>query len=375
MGAWMVPWQPLRADDPTECGGFRLTHRLGQGGFGTVFLGFRSDVTEPAAVKIFSSDYAGSDLWRRRFRREIELIRTMAGVHTAALFDADADGDPPWLATRYVHAPPLDRLVYQFGVFEVLHAWWLATGLGEALAEIHAKGILHRDLKPQNILVEQSGIKVIDFGISRFTSGEGLTTEPHFFGSHQYCANEHLLDPRNATEKSDVFALGAVLAWVTTGRTPFQDATPRERLMGCLPNLDEVPEPLRSLVGSCLAAAADDRPTALTVFRTALDHLTDFAVPLASGAGLPLPAEIRDFVEYWAAEPVPVPVVVLATTGGGPSTSETHGRSGKAEGQANTEFSVGTDSSGRRSTERFFDTDWVARWHNAADRRRDSYGR
>lgn len=104
----MVPWQPLRADDPTECGGFRLTHRLGQGGFGTVYLGFRSDIDEPAAVKIFSSQYASSHLWRQRFRREIELIKTMAGLHTAALLDSGGEDEPPWLATRYVHAPSLD---------------------------------------------------------------------------------------------------------------------------------------------------------------------------------------------------------------------------------------------------------------------------
>src|SRR6478735_7062441 len=84
-GAPMEPWQPLQAGDPDECGGFRLTHRLGQGGFGVVYLGSRRDIGDPAAVKIFKPDYAKSSIWRQRFLREIEAIRKMAGVHTAAL--------------------------------------------------------------------------------------------------------------------------------------------------------------------------------------------------------------------------------------------------------------------------------------------------
>ncbi|MDZ5447073.1 serine/threonine-protein kinase [Micromonospora sp. 4G57] len=359
----MVSWQPLQAGDPRECGGFHLTHRLGQGGFGTVFLGFRPDLPDPAAVKIFTSQYAGSPQWRKRFLREIEMIKTMAGLHTAALLDSGGHDEQPWLATRYVHAPPLHTLVHQYGAFDVLPAWWLATGLGEALAEIHAKGILHRDLKPQNILVEGSGIKVIDFGISRFSEGGGITVDPSFFGSSEYCANEHLLDPRKATEKSDVFALGAVLVWVTTGRTPFDGVMPHDRLAGFPPNLDLVPESLYDLVESCLAADPANRPTALTVFRTALDHLTDFAVPLASEAGLPLPPEIRDFVDAWAAEPVPVPTFVLVSTGGsgvGAAAYEPHRGTGGGDGAS----AAGRD----------FSTGWVARWRDVVDRRRDSYG-
>jgi serine/threonine protein kinase len=109
----MTPWQPLRDNDPTECGGFRLTHLLGEGGFGTVFLGFRPDIPDAAAVKIFKAEYGSSDVWRQRFCREIKLIEKMAGVHTADLFDSGGQDSPPWLAMRYVHAPPLNRLVHQ----------------------------------------------------------------------------------------------------------------------------------------------------------------------------------------------------------------------------------------------------------------------
>jgi serine/threonine protein kinase len=357
----MAPWQPLGEEDPRTCGGFHLANLLGDGGFGRVFLGFRSDIDGPVAVKIFKPEFASSKKWRERFLREIRAIEAMGGMHTAALIDAGSGDDPPWLAMRYVHAPSLDKVIYQYGPFDQLGAWWLATSLGEALAEIHAKGILHRDLKPQNILIERTGVKVIDFGISRFVDGSRVTTDSSFFGTRQFAPNEHLLDPRDATEKSDVFALGMVLAYAMTCRTPFHDRTDSERLMGCPPDLDGVPDELYELVESCLAIQPERRPTAMAVFRAALGHLTDFAVPLASEPGLPLPPEIRDFIDAWTAEPVPAPDLVVATSSSAPSVPGGGGSIPPAEPV--------------RSSRATFDPTWLSKWHDAAKQRRDRYGK
>jgi serine/threonine protein kinase len=280
------------------------------------------------------------------------------------LLDSGDTDDPPWLATRYVHAPPLDRLVRQYGAFDELPAWWLAASLGEALAEIHAKGILHRDLKPQNVLVERTGIKVIDFGISRFSSGSEITDTAERFGSFPYCANEHLLDVRNATAESDVFALGATLVWATTLRTPFEGMPVHDRLAGAPPSLHGVPAALVDLVGACLALNPADRPTALQVFQRALGRLTDQAVPLARGSGLPLPPEVQDFVEAWEAEPIPEPDLALVTTGSGTS--------GEAAGEAR---AGGRSGAGGDQPPGVFGTDWRGRWHRAAEHRRESFGR
>ncbi|MFD6694765.1 serine/threonine protein kinase [Micromonospora aurantiaca (nom. illeg.)] len=368
----MVPWRSKEDRDPDECGGFRLTHRIGSGGFGTVFLGFRSDVRSPAAVKIFTSPNVAAPAWRDRFRREIKLIKQMAGVHTAELLDSGGDDEPPWLATRYVHAPPLDRLVHQYGIFEELPGWWLAASLGEALAEIHAKGILHRDLKPQNVLVERTGIKIIDFGISRFSVGSDVTETTERFGTHPYCANEHLLDVRNATEKSDVFALGATLVWATTGHTPFEGMAPHARLAGMPPDLDRVPDALVDLVESCLALKPETRPTALQVFQEALIHLADHAVPLASGSGLPLPAEVRDFVDVWAATPIPMLELAVARPGSDASSGVTTTGTG-SEDQPQADHARTAD--GRLARQDVFSTEWRGRWRRAAERRRDGFGK
>ncbi|GAA3572639.1 hypothetical protein GCM10022419_061940 [Nonomuraea rosea] len=366
----MEPWQPLQAGDPDECGGFSLTHRLGQGGFGVVYLGSRHDIGGPAAVKIFKQDYARSSIWRQRFLREIEAIKKMAGVHTAALLDADGSGDPAWLATRYLHAPSLDRLIGGgFGYFDELCGWWLAAGLGEALTEIHAKGILHRDLKPQNILVDQTGLKIIDFGISKFTEGPGITMDASFFGSRQFTANEHILDPRKATEESDVFSLGSVVVYAMIGQTPFHGIDDGQRIRGCEPNLDGLSDGMRSWVKKLLASEPKGRPTAMTVFREAFDKLADYAVPLTSESGLPLLPEIRDYIDQWTLQPVPMPDRVLVTT-----VSSSSGR-GSAGGLPEPGKPPGSKPPPGGLPKPEFDDVWLARWHGAAEHRRGSYGR
>ncbi|MEV1249506.1 serine/threonine-protein kinase [Nonomuraea sp. NPDC049750] len=366
----MEPWQPLQAGDPDECGGFRLTHRLGQGGFGVVYLGSRRDIGDPAAVKIFKPDYAKSSIWRQRFLREIEAIRKMAGVHTAALLDADGSGDPAWLATRYLHAPSLDRLIGGgFGYFDELCGWWLAAGLGEALTEIHAKGILHRDLKPQNILVDQTGLKIIDFGISKFTEEPGITMDASFFGSRQFTANEHILDPRKATEESDVFSLGSVVVYAMIGQTPFHGIDESQRIRGCEPNLDGLPDGMRSWVKKLLSSEPKERPTAMTVFREAFDKLADYAVPLTSESGLPLLSEIRDYIDQWTLQPVPMPDRALVMTGSPSSGTDSSGSSPGAG------KSPGVEPPPGRPPKPEFGDVWLARWHEAAEHRRGSYGR
>lgn len=360
----MGSWQPLGATDPTACGGFRLTHRLGEGGFGAVYLAYRADVAGPAAVKIFKSDYAADSAWRQRFRREIEAIRLMAGIHTAALIAEGGSDDPLWLATRYVHAPSLDKLIEKYGPFDQLGAWWLAGALSEALIEIHAKGILHRDLKPQNIMVEEAGLRVIDFGISRLASASSVTTSEKFFGTAAYAAMEHLEDPRRATEKSDIFALGAVLGYATTGQSPYGEFSYSKRLrFNPPPKLDGVPDQLVDLVHHCLQDEPQQRPTASEVLTLALDQLANYGVPLVSQSGIPLPAEIRDFVEAWAEEPIPAPTLI--TTGAGRTPDRTPDSSGISP-------RPGTD---RPSVPKAgFDTSWRRRWNDGLDKRRRQYG-
>jgi serine/threonine protein kinase len=157
--------EPLRRDDPRQIGRYKLVARLGAGGMGQVFLGF-SPSGRPMAVKVVHRDLARDQAFLHRFRQEVAAARKVSGAYTAPVVDAGY-GDLPWLATTLVVGPSLADAVAQQGPLPEAAVWRLATGLVEALAEVHSCGLVHRDLKPSNVLLAADGPRLIDFGISR----------------------------------------------------------------------------------------------------------------------------------------------------------------------------------------------------------------
>ena len=166
--------QPLRRADPERVGPYVLLSRLGAGAMGRVYLG-RSASGRLVAVKTIRVEYAEEPDFRARFAREVAAARRVSGVFTAAVVAADPDAAVPWLATAYVPAPSLARLVAACGPLPVPAVRWLAAGCAEALESIHAAGLVHRDLKPSNVLVSQDGPRVIDFGVARAAERAQLT--------------------------------------------------------------------------------------------------------------------------------------------------------------------------------------------------------
>ncbi|HZB49544.1 MAG TPA: protein kinase, partial [Mycobacteriales bacterium] len=156
--------EPLRRSDPERVGPYVLLSRLGAGAMGRVYLG-RSASGRLVAVKTIRGEYAEEADFRARFAHEVAAARRVSGVFTAAVVAADPDARVPWLATAYVPAPSLARLVLSCGPLPVPAVRWLAAGCAEALDSIHSAGLVHRDLKPSNVLVSQDGPRVIDFGV------------------------------------------------------------------------------------------------------------------------------------------------------------------------------------------------------------------
>ncbi|WP_260606957.1 serine/threonine-protein kinase, partial [Streptomyces sp. WAC08241] len=228
---------------------------------GTVYLA-RSRGGRAVAVKVARPELASDPSFRARFRAEVAAARQVGGFHTAQVVDADPDAEAPWLATAYVPGPTLAGLVTAEGPLDETKLRALGAALAEALEAIHACGLVHRDLKPGNIVMAPDGPRVLDFGIARALESTRLTATGSAFGTPGYLAPEQALG-EEVTGAADVFALGAVLVAAAGGR-PFGDGTPMGLMYRSVheaPDLTSVPEALRDLVARCLAKDPAERPT------------------------------------------------------------------------------------------------------------------
>jgi hypothetical protein len=284
--------EPLRRWDPERIGSYVLLGRLGAGAMGRVYLG-RSAAGRLVAVKTIKIELADEAGFRARFAHEVAAARRVSGVFTAAVVAADPEADMPWLATAYVPAPSLSQLVAECGPLPVPAARWLAAGCAEALESIHSAGLVHRDLKPSNVLVSPDGPRVIDFGVARAAERIQLTVTRGAVGTPAYMAPEQARDTRQATVASDVFSLGATLAFAATGHAPYQGETVMDvlvRLATEPPDLSGLPAELDGIVTACLARSPTQRPTSAAL----LDRLGPFvagpAGPGSAHAYLPAPA-------------------------------------------------------------------------------------
>jgi Protein kinase domain len=276
MGSQSVP---LRRWDPERIGPYAVLGRLGSGSMGQVFLG-RSAAGRLVAVKTIRPELAEESGFRTRFAQEVAAARKVSGVYTAAVVDADPEADLPWLATAYVPAPSLSRLVLAGGPLPVSSVRWLAAGCAEALASIHSAGLVHRDLKPSNVLVAPDGPRVIDFGVARAAERMGRTTSRGAVGTPAYMAPEQARDTREASVASDVYSLGATLLFAATGHPPYAGATVMDvlaRLATEGPDLSGLPGELSDLVAACLDRTPRNRPTSTAM----LVALGDFTVAQA----------------------------------------------------------------------------------------------
>ncbi|MFG2994034.1 serine/threonine-protein kinase [Streptomyces sp. NPDC048257] len=255
--------QPLEAGEPRTIGAYRLLGRLGAGGMGRVYLG-RSAGGRTVAVKIVHPHFATDEEFRARFRREVEAARRVGGEWTAPVLDADPEAPVPWVATGYVAGPSLDRALAGHGPLPETSVRAIGAGLARALVAVHGLGLVHRDVKPSNVMLTLDGPRLIDFGIARATDGTAsLTSTGVSVGSPGYMSPEQILG-KGITGAADVFSLGAVMAFAATGRPPFtgdNSATLLYKVVHEPPELGALPDgELRGLIEACLAKTAAERP-------------------------------------------------------------------------------------------------------------------
>ncbi|SOD84548.1 serine/threonine-protein kinase [Streptomyces sp. Ag109_G2-15] len=278
--------EPLGADEPAAVGPYRLLGRLGSGGMGRVYLG-RSAGGRTVAVKIVHPHFALDEEFRARFRREVEAARRVGGAWTAPVLDADPEAAVPWVATAYAAGPSLAAAVRDGGALPPHTVRALGAGLAEALTAVHELGLVHRDVKPSNVLLTLDGPLLIDFGIARATDGTAsLTSTGVSVGSPGYMSPEQILG-KGVTGAADVFSLGAVLAYAATGEPPFPGDSSAALLYKVVheePELGDLTGELREAAAACLAKDPTARPTPAELARRLAP---EGAARLVTGGWLP----------------------------------------------------------------------------------------
>ncbi|MEO3808831.1 serine/threonine-protein kinase [Sphaerisporangium sp. B11E5] len=253
---------PLGRGDPQQLGPFRLSGRIGEGGQGVVYLGWDAEGGR-VAVKLLHVKFSGDVTARSRFARELKAAERVASFCTARVVDADLDGDTPYIASEYIEGRSLREAVEDGGPLAGSALERLAVGTATALTAIHHAGIVHRDFKPDNVLMAADGPRVVDFGIARILDSTGTITS-RAVGTPAYMAPEQI-SGGEVGPPADVFAWGSTLAFAATGTVPFGGnsiAAVLNRVLNDDADLTGLPEPLRGVVRASLTKRPAERPTA-----------------------------------------------------------------------------------------------------------------
>lgn len=296
--------EPVADTDPSTLGPYTVVGRIGSGGMGAVYAGVAEDGRR-SALKVVHPHFALDPEFLARFGREIDLVSRVDASCTPDFHGADLSAETPWLATEYVAGPTLRGHVREKGALSGGMLIAVAVGLAEALRAIHAAGVVHRDLKPGNVIMSPEGPKVLDFGIARALEGTALTSTGGIIGTPGWMAPEQY-EGAEASPSSDMFSWAALVYFAATGREPFGRGAVdvvSHRTRNETPDLSGLPEEVIGLVRAGLGRAPGQRPTAAQ----ALEELTGRWSRTRVGAGTQGPVQEAPVViaAEWSGVDVP----------------------------------------------------------------------
>lgn len=251
-------------------GGWEIEKKIGQGGFGTVFLGFKklggNQGKLRAAIKVINANLRDQDDYEghvARFLAEFKILKQLDHPNCARVLEADVKSANPWMATQFISGDSLFDEVRLEGPLTGDLWWFLARDLLLGLADAHSKGIVHRDIKPQNIMRGSRGSVLIDFGIAKMAGNPKLTVQgspmtPAFASPEQ-------LEGRNLSPASDMFSLGHTLLFAATNRFGYKSESLESIVSGILtsdPDVSGIPNDAANLIRLMMNKSPSGRPTA-----------------------------------------------------------------------------------------------------------------
>ncbi|MFC2165087.1 protein kinase [Acidobacteriota bacterium] len=210
----------------TFAGRYQVIEELGKGGMGKVYKVLDQKIEEKVALKLLNFEVSPGDKTLERFRNELKLARKISHRYVCRMYDLGEAEGIPYITMEYVSGEDLKSLIRRIGQFTVSRTVFLAKQICEGLIEAHRLGVVHRDLKPQNIMIDRDGhVRIMDFGIARSMRTQGITDTGEIFGTPEYMSPESL-EGKDIDQRTDIYSLGIILFEMLTGQVPFQGETP-----------------------------------------------------------------------------------------------------------------------------------------------------
>jgi len=241
-------------------GRYEIIEELGKGGMGSVYKTFDQKLQEVVALKIIRPELGFNTAAVDRFKTELKNARKIAHRHVCRLYDLGEAGLVHFLTMEYVEGEDLKKFIRRAGPIGPGRSAGIARQIAEGLGEAHRVGVVHRDLKPQNIMIDRDGrVRIMDFGLSRFLESDGLTKPGVMLGTPEYMSPEQV-EGSNVDARSDLYAVGIILFEMLTGKVPFEGQTPlavaikhkHEPAPDARETNPLVPEPLVRIIYRCL---------------------------------------------------------------------------------------------------------------------------
>ena len=269
---------------------FEIIEEIGKGGMGTVYKAYDNKIREIVALKLLKPEIAADAEIIERFRNELKLARQVSHRHVCRMYDLGEEWLSIYISMEYVPGEDLKSFIRRSGHLNEAKAIGLARQILEGLVEAHRLGVVHRDLKPQNIMIDREGnAKIMDFGIARSLHTKGVTGTGVIIGTPEYMAPEQA-EGRDVDQRADIYALGAILFEMVTGRVPFEGETPLSIVLKHRSEPPADPQTLNAQISTelsriilkCLEKARERR------YQTATEALADLT---AVEKGLPVTAQ------------------------------------------------------------------------------------